>query len=199
MKITWNENPLMTTIELDEHEKTELWYKTKVEQMEWLLHGAHFHLTEDKPYFDLERAKQECDPEYYIADRGEKSKLDERVDMIVKEYIEALKGPHVGDCTCVACSCDKCHAEDLLGINTIPGLGKHEAVKIHSAFGEYMRPWKRKRNIDQVIEYLENYEPKADWDGWEAHAGRWKAEAKDACEWLKNYKIEHVNAVEKSA
>jgi len=197
MKINWNENPLMTTVDLDEHDKKILWYETMIEQMHWQVVGAHFHLTrKDEP--EIEEALRDLAYESHYNEEGDTkgSPLHKRCDELVEYYVEALQGPHVGDCTCVAASCDKCHAEDLLGINTIKGLGKHEAVKIHSAFGEYMRPWKRKRTLNQVIEYLENYDaarkpPK--WDGWEAHVGRWNAEAKDACEWLKSYKDQHFS------
>ena len=33
MKITYNKNPLLTTVELDENEKKELWYKIKIQEM----------------------------------------------------------------------------------------------------------------------------------------------------------------------
>ena len=51
MKITYNKNPLFTTVELDENEKKELWYKIKIKEMEELLFSAHFYLEEK--YFDL--------------------------------------------------------------------------------------------------------------------------------------------------
>ncbi len=198
MKIAYNENPMMTTVELDEQETEVLWLKVKIDQLSWRIHGAHFYLTEREKYnhFDLDRARQECDPDYLYNDEGgkENSKIDQRVDMITEEYIDCLKQSHCGDCTCVAMSCDKCSAEVLLGIHTTKGLGSHQAVKIHSAFGEYMKPWKRKRNIHEVVEYLENYdaaEDPPDWEGWEHHADRWNAEAKDAYNWLKNYRDKH--------
>lgn len=202
MRLVWNENPLNTVVELDEHETEVLWLKVKIDQLSWRLHGAHFYLTERKEYnhFDLDRARQECDPDYLYNDEGgkENSKIDQRVDMIMEEYLTCLKLPHVGDCTCVAATCDKCIAEELLGIHTTRGLGQHEAVKIHSAFGEYMRPWKRKRDIHQVIKYLENYDAAKnppDWEGWEPHVDRWNTEAKDACEWLKKYRNEHFSVL----
>ena len=42
--------------------------------------------------------------------------------------------------------------------------------------------------FDEAIESLSNYEPKADWKGWEDHVPRWKMEAKLAHEWLINYR-----------
>lgn len=196
MKITYDENPLNTKIELDENEKKELWYKIKVEQMEWLLFGAHFHLTLDE--VDIERALKEVDPDYYMAEkRGDRSKLDSRVDDLLGWYIEALVEPHCGDCTCVPTSCDKCHAEDLLGINTTKGLAQQPEHHIFNAFGEGPdNDWTKQRNIHEAIEYLENYDPKADWEGWEAHADRWESEASDAAKWLKTYRDEHFPVVD---
>ncbi len=52
----------------------------------------------------------------------------------MKYLVDALKNAHCGDCTCIACSCDKCHAEELLGIHTTRGLGKHEASYVEAAF-----------------------------------------------------------------
>ena len=66
MKITYNKNPLLTTVELDENEKKELWYKIKIKEMEEILFSAHFYLEEK--YFDLERAKDDLDPDYYCID-----------------------------------------------------------------------------------------------------------------------------------
>lgn len=196
MKINWNENPLMTTVDLDEADKKRLWYETAIEQLQWTISHVEFSLTEGK-WFDLDRARKEVSDDYYWYEgERENSPFYNRINELVGYFVEALQGPHVGDCTCVAASCDKCHAEELLGINTIEGLGKHQAVKIHSAFGEYMRPWKRIRNITEVIDYLDNYDPAdspPDWAGWETHADRWISEAREASEWLKQYKIKRVD------
>ncbi len=135
MKIIWNQNPLRTQILLDEHEKKEFWYKIKIEEMEHLLFGAHFYLIDGKDYFDIDRARQEADPKYYMVDPPKKSGLDERVDELYQYFIGDLEdNSHCGDCTCFAASCSKCQAEHLLGIDTIKGLGKHEANKIQWAF-----------------------------------------------------------------
>ncbi|KKL78971.1 hypothetical protein LCGC14_2019540 [marine sediment metagenome] len=138
MKITYDENPLNTIIELDEHDTEVLWLKIKIDQMTSRLCGAHFYLTEREKYnnFDLDRARQECDPDCLYNEEGgkENSKIDQRVDEIMKYLVDALKNAHCGDCTCIACSCDKCHAEELLGIHTTRGLGKHEASYVEAAF-----------------------------------------------------------------
>lgn len=186
MKITYAQNPLYTTIELDEHEKKELWYKVKIEEMVNLLFVAHFYLKEK--YYNLERVKKAVEPGYYLDEKhGKKCGLDERVDMIVNELVQELMLPHCGDCTCVPCSCMKCYAENLLGIDTTKGLGKYMANKINDAFEQS----NEKVSLDEAIRRLENYEPKAEWEGWEPYAPRWKAEAAQALEWLKNYRDTH--------
>lgn len=189
MKITYHKNPLYSTTELDEHEKKELWYKIKIEQMDDLLFSAHFHL--EGQYFNLETAKKAVDPDYYIAEDDEISPLDKRCDDLLAYYISELQGVHLGDCTCVACSCGKCHAESLIGIDTIKGLGKHSASKIDGAFGS-----NNEKTIDEAIASLANYEPSPPsnpeaWEklgGYEQYIPRWKAEAKQAHDWLVNYK-----------
>jgi hypothetical protein len=63
--------------------------------------------------------------------------MEENVETEVQWVVEALQDFHLGDCTCDACRCIKCHAESLLGIDTIEGLGKHSARKIFGAFGGF--------------------------------------------------------------
>lgn len=191
MNIIYNKNPLRSTIELDEMEKKLLWHKIKINEMEEMLFSAHFHLQKDK-HFDLEKAKEAVDPDYYCTD--EQSKLDKRCDMLLEHFIEELNSFHAGDCTCVPCSCSKCHAESLLGIDTIKGLGKHSAYKIDGAFGK-----DNEKSIDEAIEVLVNYKTPIKGAGWEKftqeqfeqHIPRWRAEAKAAADWLINYKKEH--------
>lgn len=185
MNIIYNENPLKTVIELSESDKTELWYKIKVEQMDYRLFSVHYNLDESR--LDLDKAREEADPSYYLNETDDgKTPLDVRVDDLHEYYIEALLSDHVGDCTCVACSCDKCHAEDLIGINTMDGLGKHEAHYIQITFQEC-------KNIHEVLGALKNYEPHASWKGWEPNAERWKSEATGAYEWLYTYVHEHFS------
>lgn len=197
MKINYNKNPLYTTIDLDENEKKELWYKIKISEMEELLSSASFALDEGK-YFDLEEAKRAVSTDYYYAENyNEKSGLDKRCDTLLAHYLTELQSYHVGDCTCVACSCSKCHAESFLGINTIESLGKHSANKINGAFGK-----DNYKTIDEAIASLstfninpEDYKSEA-WQklgGYEQYIPRWEAETRKAHEWLINYKNDHFN------
>jgi hypothetical protein len=141
----------------------------------------------------LEAARKSADPQYYCTD--EKSDIDKRCDQLLEHYVTELQGHHVGDCTCVACSCSKCHAESLLGINTISGLGKHPANSINGAFGK-----DNQKSIDEAIDYLANYkidpanytgEAWKKLGGYEQFVPRWLAETKHAHDWLVNYKNEH--------
>ncbi len=196
MKITYNKNPLWTTVELDEQEKRELWYKIKVKEMEELLFDAYFHLREKDKHFNLESARKAVEPDYYLGvTDNEKSDIDKRCDEMLEYYLAELQANHVGDCTCVACSCMKCHAEDLLGINTTKGLGKHSAYKINAAFGN-----KNEKTIEEALEFLNNYNPikgdawsKFSQEEFDKHVPRWTAEAKLAYDWLLKYKNEKLN------
>ncbi len=190
MKINYNKNPLYTTIDLDENEKKELWYKIKLERLEDLLYEAHFYL-EEGSFFNLEKAKLSANPDYFLSDNdNEKSSLDQYCDRMLESILLNLKANHIGDCTCVPCSCLKCYGEGLLGINTLEGLGKHSAYKIDRAFGE-----NNERTLEEAIDSLKNYNPQVsnpkDWEklgGYEQYIPRWTSEAKLALDWLVNYK-----------
>lgn len=166
-------------VELDEYEKKEFWYKIKIKEMEELLLEVHFY-TEYST--DMKKVAEAVNPEYYMDEQNKKSRLDARCDELLLHYLENLKGWHVGDCTCIPCSCSKCHAEDILGINTIKGLGKHAAHKVNAAFGE-----DNERTIDEAIERLGNYEPVLKKE-YEQFQPRWSEEAKNAYDWLVLYK-----------
>jgi len=209
MKITYNKNPLKTTVELDDHEKEVFRLKIKVKELEEDLSSASIYLdpknaswvmnsTPRRPQGHTletlieEVRKDYLDMDYMFGEKGEEHSLDKRVDMLLEHYLEELMGWHVGDCTCVPCSCSKCHAESILGIDTIKGLGKHSAYKVDSAFGK-----DNEKTIDEALESLRNYDPKPTGPGWDKLGGyeqyvpRWKAEAASAYEWLLNYRNTH--------
>ena len=188
MKLTYFKNPLNTVVELDDRERETLWFKVKINELNSRIDEAYFTLTNVKWYNETikPRTLDEAVAEAVKALAQDENALDARVDELTKHYIEELRGVHVGDCTCVACSCSKCWAESLLGIDTIAGLGKHSAYKINDAFGK-----NGERTMQEALAYLAGYKPTASWLGWETHAKRWKAEADAAYAWLKTYSEQH--------
>lgn len=199
MKIIYNENPLRTVVELDEHDRQIFWLKIKLEEQENLLFTVHFNLTRNESFsgdsIDLDVAKKSANPDYYMSEKdGEKTPLDKRVDMLFETYVQELAGWHSGDCTCVACSCMKCHAENILGIDTLkPFPGKHELAKIESAFAQG-------RSIAEALIYLKEHkysrEKPESWKSftqeyYETLLPRWEAEQARAYEYLSNYAKEH--------
>jgi hypothetical protein len=185
MKITYTPNPLATIIELDDHDKEVLRLKLIIETLTERIVGAHVHL-EEGASFDLVRARHAV--EYAGMDRD----ADVRVPESVIDLTNELLGSHCGDCTCVPYSCSKCQAEDMLGIDTTKGLGKHEASKIDSSF-------KSGKNVDEVIVELENYQvkpitsPNFTQEMLDHWTPIWKEQASQAAVWLKAYKAEHFN------
>ena len=123
-------------------------------------------------------------------------------DECVQECIElatgSLQSAHMGDCTCCPFSCEKCRAEGYLGIDTMPGLYKHDATKVEGAFGDG-------RNIHEAIEWLANYDQHLaatpddkKYKGtpqhiaiWDSAAPRWEMEGSRAHAWLVKYRDEH--------
>lgn len=187
MKIIYHENPLCSTIELDEVEKKELFYQIKIQKMNELLFNAHFYLQNDQHY-DIEKAKKSLDPNYWDeSDDDDKTQLDKSCMEDLEVYLTHLSSKHVGDCVCIPCSCIKCHAENMLNIDTIKGLGKHQAHYIDLAFNY-------KNNIEDALYYLKNYQEITDLKKNEhnkQYINRWLKEASEAYEWLLNYKNKH--------
>lgn len=216
MKITYTPNPLDTIVELDSQEIELLRLRLKIEQYEDMIFSAHFVITErlkdmgSLKALDIDaaltEARKELDPDYWCNDeegRTDHSKLDSRVDELLKHYLEELKADHVGDCTCVAMSCSKCHAENVLGIDTLkPFPGKHAMHKVASAFSRWNETTKQhdlpEVSLDEAIEKLRTYNPVKGgaWEGYsqesfDAHVPRWQAEAKTAYEYLVAYRNTH--------
>ena len=195
MKITYTPNPLDTIVELDEHEIELFRLKLKIEQYEDMMFSAHYALTTK---LDTETTKAEAikdlAPDRWCTDNT--SKIDERVEELLQHYLTELKANHVGDCTCVAMSCSKCHAESVLGIDTLkPYPGKHQLHKIASVFSRWNAETQQhdlpEVTLDEAIEKLAAYTPTAAWAGWEAHADRWAREVQEAHQYLLNYRNTH--------
>ncbi len=195
MKITYTPNPLRSQVLLDDHDKEVFRLKIKVEELQNRMFSAHFSLTESA-YFNVTDAQKHVDPTYYIQEDNEPpTKLEERVDSMFNYYTEALLDTHIGDCTCQPCSCLKCHAEGILGINTLaPYPGSHALSAINGAFA-------KDRTLAEALVHLktpisrerpENWRKgNASQEDYEKHIPRWEADRARAYEYLENYAKEH--------
>ena len=178
MKIIYNKNPCLSSIVLDDVEKELFVEKFKVDHITFSLHRLKYILEKKE---DNETVLKELNRimQYYY---------DEKLDKEAKSYLSEFEnGVHVGDCTCVPCTCSKCYAENILGISTIEGLGKHHLYKIDNYFMK-----NKEASIDDAITYLTNYYDSGPVpDNWKNNEEsywkcmvRWKEEAKQAAEWL---------------
>lgn len=178
MKIEYKPNPSETIVHLEESDKDRL--STAVWESGIVEAAYSLYFNKDDPT-KLERNMEKL----ALA-------VEDQID--IDYLVEDLKHKHMGDCTCVPCSCMKCYAEDKLGISTIRWFSKHSLYKIDDAF-------KREgATIDSVIDFLENdyekdlkKEKPASWERftqeqYEFHFERWIREAKIASNELKQYK-----------
>lgn len=153
MKITHTPNPLCTVVELDEHEQREMWHKIRFNEMVDMLFTVHYELTCKKEGPDMERIKKEVDPDYYLEEK-ERTGLDKRCDMLLQHYLDELRFSHSGDCTAFPASCSKCHAEQYLGIDTIPGVGKSIGHQLYHHFNYKDGETWKERTLDEVLDRL---------------------------------------------
>lgn len=197
MKIEWNQNPLDTKIFLDENDRHHL--KVAI-QLDAAQSAISYRDLRDKQTTEEDKARYNGYIPYYdnLAYDEDEIKLDKEV----ANYEEELQSGHIGDCTCFPASCSKCRAESLLGIDTIKGLGKHEASNIDSHFWDSStKPYTRKSlTINELLAKLEipySWETRNPvWDKYpreqyESHIPRWEEERKNAITWVKKYKEEH--------
>jgi hypothetical protein len=191
MKINWHQNPLRTTVDVDDRDKQMILLAIQNEEYVEILCSLDLwmkgEIKKDTPPTMEDIQKQ-------ISRWGEICNMGiDHED--VQMYVSDLQHSHGGDCTCWPATCSKCLAESYLGIDTIKGLGKHEASKIMGAFGE-----KGDKTIDEALEILrtpydyekrhsswKNYAP----EEYAKHIPRWESEKKRAIEWLEKYKEEH--------
>lgn len=124
MILTYTTNPLSTRVDLSKPELELLRLKIAIQEHEDLLFEIHHCLTTKH---DLDEAIKLASPGGWGYDG---SALNLRIQHVLDAYVEALKGHHGGDCTGLPGSCLKCHAEEMLGICTIEGIGKNEGNKL---------------------------------------------------------------------
>lgn len=137
---------------------------------------------------DLEKIKKHLEEEYsdYPAVNHQE---------LLKEYVKSLTDIHYGDCCCVPMTCSKCMAEYALGIDTLVGLGKHEAYYIFCEFGSFVdEHYQDTKTIDQVIDSLSKEKDYSDVidPRLVPHIPRWKQQRKNAHDWLVRYKKEFL-------
>lgn len=191
MKTNWNQNPLRTSVDLDEQDLKTILLSIQNEHYTNILCDIDLWLSgkidKEVPYTAEEVQRR-------ISKWGEICNMEVTHDE-VQLIVEELQGSHGGDCVCWPCTCFKCVAESHLGIDTLSGLGKHEASSIMGAFGK-----NGDRTIDEAIESLNiphTYETRhSSWEKYsreeyEKHIPRFDAESKRAAEWLRKYKEEH--------
>lgn len=188
MKINWNPNPFLTTVELDHYDKTRILLAYQNEEYTNILCSLHMELegkyTKQK-LTDLEVIAKK------VSKWGDICNLKIESEEI-QDLIGYLDTPHMGDCTCVPCSCARCQVEEMLGIDTLGNLGKHSARKVEGSFGK-----DGNKTIDEAIASLEKipeYIKPDTWPdqvGWDTHIPRWEKERESAVRWLKEYKEKH--------
>jgi hypothetical protein len=184
MKINWNQNPLKTTVDLDDRDRKLILINLQRQELVEIFCSLDNWLqrkTKKNEEPTLEKVHKEIAKWSKIYGMT----IDHEE---VKAYEQSLQQGHGGDCTCWPMTCDKCMAEEALGIDTIKGLGKHSAHKIMSAFNQT-------NDIDEAIAILEQKQNYVKPDTWkhdfEKHIPRWEAEREAAIRWLKAYKEEH--------
>jgi len=203
MIIKYNQNPLWSEVTLSESESKELWYKLKIDDLMELLSNAEHYVDQVPP--NTEKVKLYVESGYYYdEDKDGKTKIDKRIDSIHASFIEALVDHHIGDCVCYPCSCTKCWAEHLLGIETID-IGKHSANYILEAFtvdGVVLKDMPINQALDKLQgeslsydelseENRQKWEKSGGREAFDYHTPRWNNEKKYAYEWLLNYKQKH--------
>lgn len=191
MKINWNPNPLRTTIDLDDRDRQMILLYIQAEEYSDVLCSLDNWLErktkkDDEPTLEKVHEKIQVWREIY------NMKLDHEE---VKAYEDYLQMGHGGDCVCWAVSCVKCRAEAALGLDTVRGLGPHEAAAVMGAFGKG-----QDKTIDDAIETLKTpidatkRDPvwnKYPLEEYTKNIPRWEAERVRALKWLEKYKEEH--------
>ena len=214
MQIIWNQNPLATVIELDEFDKRLLRLRIEVDYLTNRIMEAHYDLNPPDREWHNEHIKSRTLDEAVVAALqvlgapfvlGEEKRAGhtfiEYLEKRLTDSVEALAGAHCGDCTCVACPCDKCRAESLVGTDTTSGLDKHAGSCVSGAFAS--RPDGGTPSLEDAIESLRNYRPTKGpaWDKFseeefQAYVPRWTEEAARARGWLIAYQREHFGTLE---
>jgi hypothetical protein len=197
MKIIYTENPLTSRTLLNEQEKENFKLKMQVDDLKEIIYDVYFRFKDDrKKILGIPTKKFSLyDPEGGLEtlerwiNQEDKEEDDEHFTKRYEFYLSELEdGVHVGDCTCVPCSCSKCHAESLLGIDTIKGLGKHLGHKVDSAFRKVTTCAEAIERLKKPYS-LENDGSEGDKSWWcQEYVDRWNQEREATITWLVQYK-----------
>jgi hypothetical protein len=190
VKVTLTPNPLNAKIEMTESAKREFALLTWMTNLfENYCFTSRFYLdprcgknvdgvyVPDPPNYEEAKFWMKRAEEIWFGEDGNQDVTVERImqDDHVKYMLDALEYEHSGDCTCVACSCERCHAEDVLGINTLPS-SKHVNYRLRNMwFEEYATPEQKESVRKRKEEFAKKYPPKP-WTPDEATKQRWAAE-----------------------
>lgn len=142
----------------------------------------------------IERGEELWYEGWYGEKNGEDTTSVPRVERImqnevVKAYLDALTDEHGGDCTCVACSCERCHVEEVLGIDTLPS-SKHINYRLKNLyFEEFASPEQKEADRICKEEWAKKWPPKP-WTPDEATKQRWSIEDAKAREvWAEHKRL----------
>jgi len=152
MKIVYKENPMKSYVILSEEEKLELRNK---------LYRYHRYEWEESEEDSLEWTEHQYPYVLESLTSGE---------------------THMGDCTKVSCSCNKCYAEEIWGVNTAEGLVNYRYI-----VGAYHKT----EDINQAIKNLETASTEYNEEWHQPHIKRWEAERLAARDSLIDYKDKH--------
>lgn len=181
MKIIYNQNPLASTIELNDYEYEILRLKIKIDMLENKMVEANMYLNEHR--FDLEAAKQTVDLHFL----DEPSSFNAELERTFTYLKDELTGVHSGDCTCFPCSCCKCAVEDMLEIDTLDKAGKHVLNKVNHVFDQ-----PGVLTCDDAITWLESHEVEIPEAKMLPYFEGWKQTRLKAIAYLKNYSLTHL-------
>lgn len=192
MKIHWNQNPFKTKIEIDSRDLELLLRRHQSEKYADILCDLDLRLQGTiggEALTDPKNILEKISRWRAICNLSVDSKE-------IQNYVEWLDDGHCGDCVCLPCSCARCEVEDMLGVNTLEGLGKHEALKVLRAFEEFETIDETINSLERLLEQPFTSNKPDSWKmfsqkEYEKHIARWKAERVNALKWLKLYKIKH--------
>ena len=120
-------HPLLTEVQLDDRAKREFTLLFALRQME----DKMWEISHDLDNGDYAGARDEVSrftsSSMHDGEHTSNYNYWERYSNLhhVNYYLDAIvNDPHEGDCTAIACSCVRCHAEQILDVDTTRGLGK---------------------------------------------------------------------------